>query len=86
MKVRQSLPETAEMEDDIHQLAAFNAEIVCEAPNNRLAKFEGLLKWDNKTYALDNDKMLLRGEHSQSIITLFNLFNSIWPSKDIIFN
>ena len=68
LKVRQSLPETAEMEDDNHQLAAFNAEIVCEAPNNRLAKFEGLLKWNNKTYSLDNDKMLLRGKN-----TLFSL-------------
>ena len=62
--MRQSLPETAEMEDDNHQLAAFNAEIVCEAPNNRLAKFEGLLKWNNKTYSLDNDKMLLRGKNT----------------------
>ena len=75
MKVRQSLPETAEMEDDNHQLAAFNAEIVCEAPNNRLAKFEGLLKWNNKTYSLDNDKMLLRGKNTlfflESVQTLY---------------
>ncbi len=61
LKVRQSLPETAEINDDIRRLAAFDAEFVCEAPNNRLAKFEGMMKWNNKTYAIDNDKMILRG-------------------------
>ncbi len=61
LKVKQSLPETAEMENDIKQIAAFNAELVCEAPNNRLAKFEGMMKWKDKTYSIDNEKMLLRG-------------------------
>ena len=37
------------------------AEITCEPPNNRLNKFEGVLKWKGKNYALDNDKLLLRG-------------------------
>ena len=36
-------------------------EIVCEAPNNRLPKFEGKLNWKGETYSLDNDKILLRG-------------------------
>ena len=36
-------------------------EVVCEPPNNRLSKYEGILKWNNQTYSLDNDKMLLRG-------------------------
>ena len=67
LKVRQSLTETAEMEDDIHQMAAFSAEIVCEAPNNRLSKYEGMLKWKNKTFSLDNEKMLLRGNSSEAL-------------------
>ncbi len=68
LKVRQSLPETAEIEDDIRRLAAFNAEIIAEAPNNRLSKFEGTMKWNNKTYALDNDKMILRGLQSKFLM------------------
>lgn len=36
-------------------------ETICEAPNNRLSRFEGLLKWNNEKYSLDNDKILLRG-------------------------
>ncbi len=60
------------MEDDIKQIAAFNAELVCEAPNNRLAKFEGMMKWKDKTYSIDNEKMLLRGTMVQLIITCRN--------------
>uniref|UniRef100_A0A3Q1HA55 Phospholipid-transporting ATPase n=1 Tax=Anabas testudineus TaxID=64144 RepID=A0A3Q1HA55_ANATE len=33
----------------------------CEPPNNRLDKFKGSLTLDGQTYALDNDKVLLRG-------------------------
>lgn len=38
-----------------------SGEIVCEPPNNQLNKFEGSLSWNNETYALDNEKILLRG-------------------------
>lgn len=33
----------------------------CEPPNNRLDKFKGTLTLKEQTYALDNDKVLLRG-------------------------
>ena len=36
-------------------------EVVCEAPNNNLSKFEGALTWRDETYSLDADKVLLRG-------------------------
>jgi len=36
-------------------------EVVCEAPNNNLSKFDGALAWKDETYALDNEKILLRG-------------------------
>ena len=36
-------------------------EVVCEPPNNRLSKYEGKLTWNGQSYALDNDKILLRG-------------------------
>ena len=35
--------------------------IECEPPNNRLNKFIGTLHWNEKDYALDNDKIVLRG-------------------------
>uniref|UniRef100_A0A8C3E323 Phospholipid-transporting ATPase n=1 Tax=Corvus moneduloides TaxID=1196302 RepID=A0A8C3E323_CORMO len=36
-------------------------EIRCEAPNNKLDKFTGTLTLRGEKYALDNEKMLLRG-------------------------
>lgn len=39
----------------------FVGEVLCEPPNNILSKFEGKLTWKDKTYSLDNDKVLLRG-------------------------
>lgn len=42
-------------------LSEFDGAIICETPNNLLNKFEGALMWRNKTYSLDNDKIILRG-------------------------
>ncbi|CAE1294793.1 E7.6.2.1 [Acanthosepion pharaonis] len=61
LKVRQAVTETAEMGDDLEQLSKFNAELVCEPPNNRLNKFEGTMKWKDQNFSLDNNKLLLRG-------------------------
>ncbi|KAM9338399.1 phospholipid-transporting ATPase ID-like [Symphorus nematophorus] len=61
LKVKQALTVTGEMGDSIDALAHFNGEVRCEPPNNRLDKFKGTLAVDGQTYALDNDKMLLRG-------------------------
>lgn len=49
------------MGEDNALLGEFDGEIICETPNNLLNKFEGVLVWKNKTYALDNDKIILRG-------------------------
>ncbi|XP_048258493.1 phospholipid-transporting ATPase ID-like isoform X1 [Haliotis rufescens] len=61
LKVKQALPETAVIGDDHPKMSQFNAEIICEAPNIRLSKFEGKLTWKGETYSLDNDKVVLRG-------------------------
>lgn len=39
----------------------FPGEVKCEAPNNKLDKFTGTLNLRGEKYALDNEKMLLRG-------------------------
>ncbi|GFT33863.1 probable phospholipid-transporting ATPase IM [Trichonephila clavipes] len=61
LKCRQALVETADLGDDNEKMGTFDGEIVCEAPNNNLSKFEGTLNWKGKSLMLDNDKMLLRG-------------------------
>ncbi|KRZ16504.1 putative phospholipid-transporting ATPase ID [Trichinella zimbabwensis] len=61
LKAKQALPETAAMGDDLIQISNFDGDIQCEAPNNCLSSFQGRLSWKEKTYPLDNEKMLLRG-------------------------
>ena len=61
MKCRQTLTETIELGDDVNALSKFHGEIRCEPPNNNLTKFEGTLMWNGHKFAIDNDKMLLRG-------------------------
>ncbi|MGH0134983.1 UNVERIFIED_CONTAM: hypothetical protein FKN15_008886 [Acipenser sinensis] len=61
LKVRQALTVTSELGEDISKMAAFDGEVVCEPPNNRLDRFTGTLFWKNEKHSLANDKMLLRG-------------------------
>ncbi|XP_072309752.1 phospholipid-transporting ATPase ID isoform X2 [Eucyclogobius newberryi] len=61
LKVRQALTVTGELADNFEALTAFNGEVRCEPPNNRLDKFKGTLTFNGQSYSLDNDKVLLRG-------------------------
>uniref|UniRef100_A0A1X7U3D1 Phospholipid-transporting ATPase n=1 Tax=Amphimedon queenslandica TaxID=400682 RepID=A0A1X7U3D1_AMPQE len=61
LKVRQALPETADMKDNENDLGSFNGYVECEVPNNRLHKFVGSLAWNNEKHSLSNDQILLRG-------------------------
>ncbi|XP_030081762.1 phospholipid-transporting ATPase ID isoform X7 [Drosophila hydei] len=61
LKAKQCLIETTELGEQHDLLWSFNGEIICERPNNLLNKFEGTLMWKNQRFALDNDKILLRG-------------------------
>ncbi|XP_047227636.1 phospholipid-transporting ATPase ID-like [Girardinichthys multiradiatus] len=61
LKVKQGLTVTGEMGDNIEALSAFQGEVRCEAPNNHLDKFKGILTVNGRQYGLDNDKILLRG-------------------------
>ncbi|XP_048787386.1 phospholipid-transporting ATPase FetA-like [Lagopus muta] len=61
LKVKQALTVTAELGEDLQKLTDFNGEVKCEAPNNKLDNFTGTLALRGEKYALDNEKMLLRG-------------------------
>eukprot|EP00076_Gallus_gallus_P014232 XP_015132962.1 phospholipid-transporting ATPase FetA isoform X1 [Gallus gallus] len=61
LKVKQALTVTAELGEDLQKLTDFNGEVRCEAPNNKLDNFTGTLALRGEKYALDNEKMLLRG-------------------------
>ncbi|XP_012735271.2 phospholipid-transporting ATPase ID [Fundulus heteroclitus] len=61
LKVKQALPVTGDLGDDVEKLADFNGEVRCEPPNNRLDRFIGTLTYGGQKYPLDNEKILLRG-------------------------
>ncbi|KAG5835133.1 hypothetical protein ANANG_G00268910 [Anguilla anguilla] len=61
LKVKQALTVTGDMGDSIEELAAFDGEVRCEPPNNRLDKFTGTLTHRGEKYSLDNERILLRG-------------------------
>ncbi|XP_053154211.1 phospholipid-transporting ATPase ID-like isoform X3 [Hemicordylus capensis] len=61
LKVKQALTVTSELGEDLQKLSSFDGEIRCEAPNNKLDKFMGTLTVKGEKYALDNERMLLRG-------------------------
>ncbi|XP_014652933.1 PREDICTED: phospholipid-transporting ATPase FetA-like [Ceratotherium simum simum] len=61
LKVKQAISVTSDMEDNLKLLSAFDGEVRCESPNNKLDKFTGTLTYKGKNYILDHDKLLLRG-------------------------
>ncbi|XP_076803387.1 phospholipid-transporting ATPase ID-like isoform X1 [Clavelina lepadiformis] len=61
LKVRQALPNTGDMNDDLRKLSNFKGAVKCETPNNHLHKFTGNLYWGEEAFPLDNEKILLRG-------------------------
>ncbi|KAF5925435.1 hypothetical protein HPG69_001881 [Diceros bicornis minor] len=61
LKVRHALSVTSELGADISRLAKFDGIVVCEAPNNKLDKFTGVLSWKDSKHSLNNEKIILRG-------------------------
>ncbi|XP_068407489.1 probable phospholipid-transporting ATPase IM isoform X5 [Eschrichtius robustus] len=61
LKVRHALSLTSELGADISRLAKFDGIVVCEAPNNKLDKFTGVLSWKGSKHSLNNEKIILRG-------------------------
>ncbi|GMS82166.1 hypothetical protein PENTCL1PPCAC_4341, partial [Pristionchus entomophagus] len=61
LKTKAALRETQSMGDRLDYISSFDGEIVCEAPNNKLDKFQGQLHWKQRTTPITNDNILLRG-------------------------
>uniref|UniRef100_A0A8C6E3E2 Phospholipid-transporting ATPase n=1 Tax=Moschus moschiferus TaxID=68415 RepID=A0A8C6E3E2_MOSMO len=61
LKVKQAISVTSEMEDNLKLLSAFDGEVRCESPNNKLDKFTGILMYKGKNYLLNHDRLILRG-------------------------
>ncbi|EDL98731.1 rCG54833 [Rattus norvegicus] len=61
LKVKQAVSATSDMEDNLELLSAFNGEVRCEPPNNKLDRFSGTLSYLGDTYFLDYERLLLRG-------------------------
>ncbi|XP_069865527.1 phospholipid-transporting ATPase FetA-like [Dipodomys merriami] len=61
LKVKQAISVTSDMKDNLELLSAFDGEVKCETPNNKLDKFSGILTYKGEKYFLDHDKLLLRG-------------------------
>lgn len=45
----------------LKRLASFPGIVICEAPNNKLEKFSGVLSWKDSKHTLSNQKIILRG-------------------------
>uniref|UniRef100_A0A8B9WWA5 Phospholipid-transporting ATPase n=1 Tax=Bos mutus grunniens TaxID=30521 RepID=A0A8B9WWA5_BOSMU len=61
LKVKQAITVTSEMEDNLKLLSAFDGEVRCESPNNKLDRFTGILMYKGKNYILNHDRLILRG-------------------------
>uniref|UniRef100_G3SZL2 Phospholipid-transporting ATPase n=1 Tax=Loxodonta africana TaxID=9785 RepID=G3SZL2_LOXAF len=61
LKARHALSVTKELGADISRLAEFDGIVVCEAPNNKLDKFTGVLSWKASKHSLNNKEIILRG-------------------------
>ncbi|NXC41274.1 AT8B3 ATPase, partial [Penelope pileata] len=61
LKFRQALLVTHRELTSEDSVAAFDGRVTCEEPNSRLHSFTGTLQWRGETYALDSERILLRG-------------------------
>ena len=75
------------------KLAAFNAKVECEVPNNRLDKFNGTLIWRrdeiDKTpqrFSITNETILLRGTTLRNVTWAFGLVVYAGPDTKLMQN
>lgn len=60
--------------------------VTCEAPNNNLNKFEGVLKIGEESFSLNNEKMLLRGCVLRNTQWCFGLVVFAGPDSKLMMN
>lgn len=60
LKARTAFRGTAGMTED-REWSSLRGTVTCEAPNNRVASFEGVLNIDNQRCPVTNEQVLLRG-------------------------
>ena len=75
------------------RLAAFNAKVECEAPNNRLDRFQGKLIWKRdgidkkpKEFSISNENILLRGTTLRNVSWAFGLVVFAGPDTKLMQN
>ncbi|XP_069505587.1 phospholipid-transporting ATPase IK-like [Ambystoma mexicanum] len=54
-------------------LSGFDGSVICEEPNSKMHTFIGTLEWRGNKYALDNEKVLLRGCRIRNTETCYGL-------------
>ncbi|CAH2292328.1 phospholipid-transporting ATPase IK [Pelobates cultripes] len=86
LKIRQSLMVTQHALNCEKALAEFDGLVTCEEPNIRLHKFVGILEWDGKTYALNNENILLRDCKVRNIDHCYGLVIYAGPESKIMMN
>ncbi|XP_072457638.1 phospholipid-transporting ATPase IK isoform X2 [Notamacropus eugenii] len=73
LKFRQALIITHKELVNTDKMAAFDGLVVCEEPNSRMHTFVGNLEWKGEKYALDSEKILLRGCRIRNTDTCYGL-------------
>ncbi|NXJ13106.1 AT8B3 ATPase, partial [Odontophorus gujanensis] len=73
LKFRQALLVTHQELTSEESLAAFDGRVTCEEPNSRMHSFTGVLQWRGETYALDGERILLRGCKLRNTNTCYGL-------------
>ncbi|XP_004835485.1 probable phospholipid-transporting ATPase IM isoform X2 [Heterocephalus glaber] len=86
LKVRHALSVTSELGADISRLARFDGTVVCEAPNNKLDKFVGVLSWKDSKHSLNNQKIILRGCILRNTSWCFGMVIFAGPDTKLIQN
>ncbi|EPY78567.1 testis flippase-like protein [Camelus ferus] len=87
LKVKQAISVTSDMEDNLKLLSAFDGEVRCESPNNRLDRFTGTLTYKGKNYILNHDRLIFRGcvirntDWCYGLVVFTAIGHYIWENK-----
>ncbi|XP_006887000.1 PREDICTED: probable phospholipid-transporting ATPase FetA-like [Elephantulus edwardii] len=86
LKVKQAISVTSNMGNNLELLSAFDGQVICELPNNKLDRFTGTLTYKGNTYLLDHDKLLLRGSTIRNTDWCYGLVIYTGPDTKLMQN